>query len=209
MARRFFTLDVFTERALSGNPLAVVIDAAGLDDVRMQAIAAEFNLSETVFVLEPRDPVNTARLRIFTATRELPFAGHPTVGTAALLAHTRAPDLLATQDLRIVLEEEVGDVACVVRHRKGQALAANFDLPKLPERLAGPPPSRSEIAQGLGLAPDDIGFDRHEPSSVHGRGSLSLRSRAVTGGHARRPAGRHALDRSRRSGDLPLYARGR
>ena len=164
MARRFFTLDVFTERALSGNPLAVVIDAAGLDDVRMQAIAAEFNLSETVFVLEPRDPVNTARLRIFTATRELPFAGHPTVGTAALLAHTRAPDLLATQDLRIVLEEEVGDVACVVRHRKGQALAANFDLPKLPERLAGPPPSRSEIAQGLGLAPDDIGFDRHEPS---------------------------------------------
>jgi trans-2,3-dihydro-3-hydroxyanthranilate isomerase len=86
LARRFYTLDVFTETALAGNPLAVVLDAAGLDDARMQAIAAEFNLSETVFVFEPRDPVNTARVRIFTPTRELPFAGHPTVGAAALLA---------------------------------------------------------------------------------------------------------------------------
>ena len=126
MTRRFQTLDVFTETALAGNPLAVVLDAEGLDDARMQAIAAEFNLSETVFVFEPRNPINTARVRIFTPKRELPFAGHPTIGTAALIAHRRAGDLLAAQDLRIVLEEEIGDIVCVARHREGRALAASF-----------------------------------------------------------------------------------
>src|SRR5260370_1173719 len=83
--------------APAGNPAAVVLDADGFDDDRMRAIAAEFNLSEAVFVFEPRSPADTARLRIFTPARELPFAGHPTVGTAALLAHLRAPELLATQ----------------------------------------------------------------------------------------------------------------
>jgi trans-2,3-dihydro-3-hydroxyanthranilate isomerase len=76
----------------------------------------------------------------------------------------RAPDVLASQDLRIVLEEQVGDIVCVVRSRKGGALAANFDLPKLPQRLHDAPPPYSEIAKGIGLAPEDIGFDRHEPS---------------------------------------------
>src|SRR5271166_7194966 len=113
MARRYFTLDVFTGTALAGNPLAVVLDCDGLDDRHMQQIAREFNLSETVFVFEPRNAVNTARLRIFTPALELPFAGHPTVGAACLIAHDRAPDLLAAQDLRIVLEEKVGDVVCL------------------------------------------------------------------------------------------------
>jgi trans-2,3-dihydro-3-hydroxyanthranilate isomerase len=164
MTRRFQTLDVFTETALGGNPLAVVLDAEGLDDVRMQAIAAEFNLSETVFVFEPRDAVNSARVRIFTPKRELPFAGHPTVGAAALIAHRRARDLLAAQDLRIVLEEPIGDVICVARHRKGQVLAAYFELPKLPQRLENKPPSTVQIAASLGLELQDIGFDGHEPS---------------------------------------------
>ena len=164
MTRRYQTLDVFTETALAGNPLAVVLDAEGLDDVRMQAIAAEFNLSETVFVFEPRDPVNSALVRIFTPKRELPFAGHPTVGAAALIAHRRASDLLAAQDLRIVLEEPIGDVVCVARRRKGQALAAYFELPKLPERLKDKPPSTVQIAASLGLELQDIGFDGHEPS---------------------------------------------
>ncbi len=163
MNRRFFTLDVFADKALAGNPLAVVLDSEGLDDGRMQAIAREFNLSETVFVHEPKSPVNTARARIFTPARELPFAGHPTVGTAALIAHVRAPDMLAAQDMRIVLEEAIGEIECVVRHRKGRALAANFNLPKLPERLGDPPPA-AEIARGLGLRSEDIGLDRHEPS---------------------------------------------
>jgi trans-2,3-dihydro-3-hydroxyanthranilate isomerase len=164
MTRRFQTLDVFTETALAGNPLAVVLDAEGLDDARMQAIAAEFNLSETVFVFEPRNAVNSARVRIFTPKRELPFAGHPTVGAAALIAHQRASNLLAAQDLRIVLEEPIGDVVCVARRRKGQALAAYFELPKLPERLHAEPPSTAEIASSLGLEPQDVGFDGHEPS---------------------------------------------
>jgi trans-2,3-dihydro-3-hydroxyanthranilate isomerase len=164
MTRRFQTLDVFTETALAGNPLAVVLDAEWLDDARMQAIAAEFNLSETVFVFEPRNAVNTARIRIFTPKRELPFAGHPTVGTAALIAHRRAGDLLAAEDLRIVLEEEVGDIVCVARHRKGRALAASFDLPKLPERLGYAPPTDAEIAAGLGLSIEDIGFETHRPA---------------------------------------------
>jgi trans-2,3-dihydro-3-hydroxyanthranilate isomerase len=164
MTRRFQTLDVFTETALAGNPLAVVLNAEGLDDARMQAIAAEFNLSETVFVFEPRNAINSARVRIFTPKRELPFAGHPTVGAAALIAHQRASDLLAAQDLRIVLEEPIGDVVCVARRRKGQALAAYFELPKLPERLHAEPPSTAEIASSLGLEPQDVGFDGHEPS---------------------------------------------
>ena len=115
MRRQFYTLDVFTEVALAGNGLAVVLDCEGLDESRMQAIAREFNLAETVFILEPRNPINTARMRIFTPGRELPFAGHPTVGAACLLAHLRAPDLLAREDLRIVIEESVGDVVCVAR----------------------------------------------------------------------------------------------
>ena len=164
MTRRFQTLDVFTETALAGNPLAVVLDAEGLDYARMQAIAAEFNLSETVFVFEPRDAINSARVRIFTPRRELPFAGHPTVGAAPLIAHRRASDLLAAQDLRIVLEEPIGDVVCVARRRKGQALAAYFELPKLPERIKDKPPSTAEIAASLGLEPQDIGFDGHKPS---------------------------------------------
>ena len=164
MARRYFTLDVFTGIALAGNPLAVVLDCDGLDDRRMQQIAREFNLSETVFVFEPRNAVNTARLRIFTPTLELPFAGHPTVGAACLIAHDRAPGQLAAQDVRVVLEEGVGDIVCTVRHRKGQALAATFDLPRLPKRLETAPPSKFEIGVGLGLAPEEIGFGRHEPS---------------------------------------------
>lgn len=164
MRRKFFTLDVFTETALAGNPLAVVLDCDGLDDTRMQAIAREFNLAETVFVFEPRDPVNTARLRIFTPGRELSFAGHPTVGTAVLLAQLRAPELLARQDLRVVVEEGVGDIVCVARHRPNQAPAAYFTIPRLPEPF-GETPSVESLAQGLGLDPAEIGFGAHQPTA--------------------------------------------
>jgi trans-2,3-dihydro-3-hydroxyanthranilate isomerase len=164
LARRFYTLDVFTERALAGNPLAVVLEADAMGDGLMQAVAGEFNLSETVFVCEPRNAINTARLRIFTPTRELPFAGHPTVGTACLLAHLRAAGLLASQDLRIVLEEGVGDVVCEVRRRRRQTLAATFEIPRLPQRLAEDPPTPDALAAVFGLRPEDIGFAGHAPS---------------------------------------------
>jgi trans-2,3-dihydro-3-hydroxyanthranilate isomerase len=163
MRRKFHTLDVFTKDALAGNPLAVVLDCDGLDDRAMQAIAREFNLSETVFVFEPRDPVNTARLRIFTPGRELPFAGHPTVGTAVLLAQLRAPELLAQQDLRVVVEEGVGDIVCVARHRPNQAPAAYFTLPRLPEPAGEAPPIET-LALRLDLDPGDIGFGAHRPT---------------------------------------------
>jgi trans-2,3-dihydro-3-hydroxyanthranilate isomerase len=162
MRRRYHVLDVFTDTPLAGNPLAVVLDSQGLDDARMQAIAREFNLSETVFVRDPRDPVNTAAIRIFTPGRELPFAGHPTVGTAVLLASLRAPDMLRAQDLRVVLEEQIGDVVCVVSQRKGEAARATFTLPRLPQEIA-PAPTREGVAAALSLAPEDIGFDAHRP----------------------------------------------
>jgi trans-2,3-dihydro-3-hydroxyanthranilate isomerase len=162
MRRKFFTLDVFTNRAFAGNPLAVVLDADDLDGTQMQAISREFNLSETVFVLTPRDPIHTARLRIFTPARELPFAGHPTIGTAVLLGEMRAPEMLGREDIRIVLEEEVGPVVCIVRHLAGQAARASFELPRLPV-YAGPLGETSDLARALGVAPDDIGFGRHQP----------------------------------------------
>ena len=82
----YATVDVFTKAAFGGNPLAVITDARGLDDDAMQSIASEFNYSETTFVLPPEDPAHTARVRIFTPTDEIPFAGHPNVGTAFVLA---------------------------------------------------------------------------------------------------------------------------
>src|ERR1019366_1969935 len=150
MRRAYCLLDVFTETPLAGNPLAVVLDADGLDDARMQAIAGEFNLAETVFVFAPRDPVNTAALRIFTPGRELPFAGHPTVGAAALVAHLRAPQMLTAQDLRLVLEERGGDVVGPPRPPRGRAPAPPSPRPRLPQEGA-PAPATEEIAARLGL----------------------------------------------------------
>src|SRR6187402_1450550 len=82
----FVTVDVFTDRRFGGNPLAVFPDARGMSDTDMQSLAAEFNLSETTFVLPPADPANTARVRIFNRRSEMPFAGHPNVGTGWVLA---------------------------------------------------------------------------------------------------------------------------
>src|ERR1700760_2116180 len=100
--RRFATLDVFTSRRFAGNPLAVVLDAEGLDAEAMQAIAREFNLAETVFVSPPAEPQSAAAVRIFTPRRELPFAGHPTVGTAVLMARASG------RTGELVLEEGFG-----------------------------------------------------------------------------------------------------
>ena len=86
MKLEFITVDVFTERGFGGNPLAVILDGRGVTTAQMQAIAAEFNLAETTFVLPPRDATHTAEVRIFTPRAELPFAGHPNVGTAFVLA---------------------------------------------------------------------------------------------------------------------------
>src|SRR6266852_3200091 len=126
MRRRFFTLDVFTNRRFAGNPLAVVLDAEGLDPVAMQAVAREFNHPETVFVFVPAASVHhRARLRIFTPAAELPFAGHPTVGTAVLLG---LRDGVAAGS-EFVLEEGIGGVRCT-REAKGEGRGGGrFRLP--------------------------------------------------------------------------------
>jgi trans-2,3-dihydro-3-hydroxyanthranilate isomerase len=153
--RRYLLLDVFANRALQGNPLAVVLDAGGLDTARMQSITREFNLSETVFVLPPENPAHAARIRIFCPEYEMPFAGHPTVGTAVALAGERG---LADGEL-LVLEENIGPVRCVVRKGQG-ASYAEFDVPQIAEEIPFAP-DRERIAAAFGLASDDIGFDSH------------------------------------------------
>lgn len=163
MRRAFYTLDVFTNTRFAGNPLAVVTDCEGLSASQMQAIAQEFNLSETVFVLDPLDPVNTARLRIFTPARELPFAGHPTVGAAVLIGELRAPEMLGGQGLGLVLQERIGLISCTVRRPKLQATQASFLLPSLPECLVETLDAGA-VAAALGLKAADIGFDAHRPS---------------------------------------------
>src|SRR5215213_859703 len=130
MPRQFFTLDIFTGDPLTGNPLAVVLDADDLDPARMQAIAGEFNLSETVFVRKPTDPRQRADIRIFTPKRELPFAGHPTVGTAVLLALLDGGGQTGAQAFG--LKEQVGIVSCVAEIENGQGGHARFRLPRLP-----------------------------------------------------------------------------
>src|SRR3954468_24743299 len=107
MQLNFVTVDVFTDQRFGGNPLAVVPDARGLAAQQMQSIAAEFNLAETTFVLPPKDPAHTAEVRIFTPRAELPFAGHPNIGTAFVLATRDGAFGRATGD-RLFFEEKAG-----------------------------------------------------------------------------------------------------
>jgi len=163
MRYRFHTLDVFTEKRFGGNPLAVVLEADGLDTATMQTVAREFNLSETVFVMKPENPAHSARVRIFTPAAEVPFAGHPTVGTAALLAELRMSAATDESDAIVVLEEKVGPVRVGVRLRNGSAPLAEFDAPRLPEEQ-GKAPASERLAPALGLIPSEIGFENHRPT---------------------------------------------
>jgi len=158
MKRRFVTLDVFTNRRYSGNPLAVVLDAEGLDGAAMQAVAREFNLSETVFVLPPEQPGQRARLRIFTASAELPFAGHPTVGTAVLLNRI---DGGGARDL--VFQEGIGPIHCATQATGHDGGRARFRLARLPEEV-GATGDSTAIAAALGLEAGDIGVEGFAPS---------------------------------------------
>ncbi len=164
MKRAYNVLDVFTDAPLSGNPLAVLHDCDGLDGEAMQKIAREFNLSETVFVLPPENPAHTARVRIFTPGTELPFAGHPTVGTAIMLARKRwgSPEKGKEQDGIVVIEEKIGTVRIGVV-LKGTTAFAEFDIPKKPEPLESKIDTELAAA-ALGLVPSEIGFENHKPS---------------------------------------------
>ena len=157
----YVTVDVFTERAFAGNPLAVVTDARRLDPEQMQAIAAEFGYPETTFVLPPEDPAHTARVRIFTPRREIPFAGHPNVGTAFVVAR------LAERSGRPIgstlrFEEGAGLVPVdLLRDGGGRTTGAVLTAPQ-PLTLGVAVPARI-VAECVGLAPGAVLTARHEP----------------------------------------------
>jgi trans-2,3-dihydro-3-hydroxyanthranilate isomerase len=154
---RFTTVDVFTDQRFGGNPLAVFTDANGMADGEMQSLATEFNLSETTFVLPPRDPTHTARVRIFNRTHEMPFAGHPTVGTAFALAR------MASGDAEIFEFEVLAGLVAVRIERDGDGIlrGATIDAPQ--PLLLGPQISPESIAGCIGLDTSDIIVAAHPP----------------------------------------------
>lgn len=153
---RFFTVDVFTNKRFGGNPLAVVMGAEALEQSTMQAVAVEFNLSETTFVLPALDAANTARVRIFNRTAEMAFAGHPMVGTAFVLASLQ-PDLV---DARFEIPAGIVRVG-IERDAEGAPVAATIATPQplsLGETIAP-----NVIAQVLRLQLSDIVMTTHPP----------------------------------------------
>ncbi|MEO8562008.1 MAG: PhzF family phenazine biosynthesis protein [bacterium] len=151
---RYLTADVFTNEPFGGNQLAVFPDARGIPEHRLQDVARELNLSETTFVYPPTDRANTRRLRIFTPGTELPFAGHPTVGTAHVLA--AIGDLpLDGPVTRVVFEELVGPVPVSIRAEHGRPAFCQLTVAKLPEE-GPPPPSNDALAAAFGLDPSDL-----------------------------------------------------
>ncbi len=159
MQRRYITVDVFTDRAFGGNPLAVVLDAGGLSTEQMQAIAREFNYSETTFVLPPRDAAHDAQVRIFTVNREIPFAGHPNVGTAFVLA-TQA----AKPPARLLFEEEAGLVPVEVATEGGRVVSTEFTAPQPLQRTSLV--TVEQAAALLSLPASDVRTDRHQPHVI-------------------------------------------
>jgi trans-2,3-dihydro-3-hydroxyanthranilate isomerase len=159
MQRRYVTVDVFTDRAFGGNPLAVVLDADGLSTEQMQAIATEFNYSETTFVLPPREAGHDAQVRIFTPTAEIPFAGHPNVGTAFVLAsrEARAPE-------RLLFEEKAGLVPVAILKSGGRVIGAELTAPQPLKRSTAFSPEKAAACISLSAA--DIRTDRHVPHIV-------------------------------------------
>lgn len=165
MELKFNTLDVFTNKRFGGNPLAVVHDADALTTEQMQTIAREFNLSETIFVMKPEDPRNTARVRIFFPGGEMPFAGHPTLGCAILLAEMKHK-AGCPFETEIRLEEVAGLVAVKVS-RIGDVPHGMFNAPVVPQKVDDGP-AKADVAAALGLSPAEIGFDLHQPILIRG-----------------------------------------
>jgi trans-2,3-dihydro-3-hydroxyanthranilate isomerase len=153
----FVTVDVFTERRFGGNPLAVFPDAHGLSDAEMQALAAEFNLSETTFVLPPADPANTARVRIFNRKHEMAFAGHPNVGTGYVLAQQGRD-----KGGMLRFEEMAGLVEVKVERDAAGTLTGTTIAAPLPLSLGTELP-REAIAECAGLSPADVRTGAHPP----------------------------------------------
>jgi len=192
MKRRYVTADVFTDRMFGGNPLAVVLDAEGLSASEMQSIALEFNYSETTFVLPPDVPAHTAKVRIFTPRTEVPFAGHPNVGTAFVLARDGRYAAAAADGI-FLFEETAGLVPLTLLRERGKAVGAELRAPEALSRRTAVAP---EIAAAcLSLNAGDIAIHAHAPQVI----SVGLPFLAVE------IASREALRRSRP--DIAAHAR--
>lgn len=160
MNRRYVTADVFTDTKFSGNPVAIVLDAQGLSASQMQAIASEFGYSETTFVLPPRNPAHTAWVRIFTPSREIPFAGHPNLGTAFVLAEKAAARQKPLPDLLVF--EEIAGLVPVRQLKEGAAVVgAELVAPEPLTRMSQV--SANRVAACLSLTADDVRIDAHAP----------------------------------------------
>src|SRR5688572_1183336 len=163
-AFQYYTADVFTSRRFGGNQLAVFPNADGIAADDMARIAREFNFSESTFVLPASDQKHTRRVRIFTPTGEIPFAGHPTVGTAFVLA-TNGDIKLAGDETRIVFEEGVGPVPVTIRAKNGTPAFAQLSVAMLPE-VGPPPPSAADLAAALSLKSDEVLSGEWGPETV-------------------------------------------
>jgi len=159
MTRRYVTVDVFTDRMFGGNPLAVVLDAGGLSTAQMQAIAREFNYSETTFVLPPVDAAHDAQVRIFTVNSEIPFAGHPNIGTAYVLA-TRSEKPTA----RLNFEEKAGLVTVEILRENGVVVGAELTAPQALRRTTQL--GVDHAAACLSVSASDILAERHPPHII-------------------------------------------
>ena len=160
MQRRFATVDVLTEDLFGGNPLAVVLDPQGLDATQMQQIAAEFNFSETTFVFPPEDARHTAQVRIFTPRAEIPFAGHPNIGTAFVLAQLGEIYDAAIGGI-VQFEEAAGLATLTLEHNASQVIGAQLTAPQAFTRHGDLSPAI--VAAASGLEPSDIDVSEHQP----------------------------------------------
>ncbi|HLI99494.1 MAG TPA: PhzF family phenazine biosynthesis protein [Bradyrhizobium sp.] len=161
MKLNFVTVDVFTSTQFVGNPLGVALNAEGLSGEQMQAIAAEFNLAETTFVLPPKNPVHTAEVRIFTPRYEMPFAGHPNVGTAFALAQAGTSYGRPIGGGGVTFEEKAGLVPISFLKEGARVIGARLASPQLLTLGAEIPTEL--IASACSLSVDDIETRHHRP----------------------------------------------
>ena len=195
----FVTVDVFTDHRFGGNPLAVFTDARGLSDAEMQALSAEMNLSETTFVLPADNPAHTARVRIFNRTHEMPFAGHPNVGTAYVLARAGGD-----RDGVMLFEETAGLVEVRVR-RDGAGTVTGATIAAPQPLSLGPELPADAVAACAGLSPSDVVVSGHRP--VEASVGVTFVLAEVTGDALTRAAPQR--DRFRALADAHPVLRGR
>jgi trans-2,3-dihydro-3-hydroxyanthranilate isomerase len=161
MKLSFVTVDVFTGTQFAGNPLGVVLNAEGLSGGQMQAIAAEFNLAETTFILPPKDPAHTAEVRIFTPRYEMPFAGHPNVGTAFALARIGTSYGRTIDSRGVIFEEKAGLVPISFLKEGGRVTGARLASPQMLTLGADVPAEL--IASACSLSVNDVESRNHPP----------------------------------------------